>query len=589
MTASLQQQFLQDKQTFLTLLERFSATFQQPDTLSKIRQIQENVHSETFRLVVLGQFKRGKSTLINALLGKHVLPADVIPVTAIVTEIAYGPERRAWVEFYEGDGQSIEVERLPEFVTEEKNPQNSKKVDKIVLYCPADFLSQGLILVDTPGIGSIHQHNTRLTQEYIPNADAVVFVFSADPPLTEQEKAFIELIQPHVPKIFFVLNKKDYLEPKALRRVIDFNRRILQEILPEDSVDILPVSALEGLKQRAFANSGTDESGMASLSEHLQNFLARERGRYLLLANMERLSELCLTHQNLIHLEQQARSLSQEALQSRLADFKQYMQDLNSRETRIQYVLDEIRQRLMAEFDRRRNTFVEQSARHLQTHLFRQMETMKHLANAGLRRQLEEELNHKMIDLFEPFRLDEEALVRRQYESELKALNSEVSEIVNETYRYSAQLLGLQNSARLPRENWKLQSMFSYKTWEPEVTLDILENRALTLLPRALFRLRQKQTLKRLTVQKLEQQSGRLRADLLYRFQDSNRHFLFQFQQTMQRIQTDISKLIEHLLKEKQNGKERFEQEEKRSRQQLKLISEILEGIDTIKKGWSIP
>ena len=131
--------------------------------------------------------------------------------------------------------------------------------------------------------------------------------------------------------------------------------------------------------------------------------------------------------------------------------------------------------------------------------------------------------------------------------------------------------------------------MFSYKTWEPEVTLDILGNRALTLLPRALFRLRQKQTLKRLTVQKLEQQSGRLRADLLYRFQDSNRHFLFQFQQTMQRIQTDISKLIEHLLKEKQNGKERFEQEEKRSRQQLKLISEILEGIDTIKKGWSIP
>ena len=588
MTTSLQEQFLKDKNKLLALTTRYSSAFNDPSNQDKIEQIRENLESETFRLVVLGQFKRGKSTLINALLGKRILPADVIPVTAIVTEIAYGPKHEAQVYFYEGAPLNIDPERLPEFVTEEDNPKNIKKVDKVKLTCPAAFLSHGVILVDTPGIGSIHEHNTRLTQEYIPNADAVVFVFSADPPLTEQEKAFIELIQPHVPKIFFVLNKKDYLDKKSLHRVLAFNTHILENMLPDASPSILAVSALQGLTFLEDNAQKSEDSGIPVLKENLEGFLARERGVYLLRANTDRLSELCVANQNLIRMEQQARNLSREELQTSLERFKQYIKDLSGRETRLQFLLEEIQKRLMAAFDQRRNSFVRQTALTLQKHLFTHIEKIKHGAKTKLRKALEEELNNKMVDFFEPFRLEEEGLIRKQYQDELRALNAEVSEIVNETYRFSAQLLGLHDSTNLPQEDWKLQSMFSYKTWEPEVTLDILENRALTLLPRPLFIIRQKQILKRLALQKLEQQSGRLRADLLYRFQDSNRHFLFEFQQTIQRIQNNISRLIEHLLEEKRSGMERLVQEEQAAQEKLQALSEIIEDIEAIKKGWSI-
>ncbi len=588
MTTSLQEQFLKDKDKLLALTSRFSAAFKNASNQNKIEQIIENLESETFRLVILGQFKRGKSTLINALLGKRILPADVIPVTAIVTEIAYGPKREAQVYFYEGAPLTIDPERLPEFVTEEANPKNIKKVDRVKLTCPAPFLSHGVILVDTPGIGSIHEHNTRLTQEYIPNADAVVFVFSADPPLTEQEKAFIELVQPHVPKIFFVLNKKDYLDTTSLQRVLSFNTRILENILPDASPSILPVSALQGLNLYEGNGNESDDSSIPALRDHLEVFLAKERGSYLLRANLDRLSELCVANKNLIRMEQQARSLSQEELQNSLERFKQYIREISGKETRLQFLLEEIQKRLIAAFDQRRNTFVRQTALTLQQHLYTHIDKIKHLAKTKLRTALEEELNHKMIDIFEPFRLEEERLIRRQYQDELRALNAEVSEIVNETYRFSAQLLGLHNSTNLPQEDWKLQSMFSYKTWEPEVTLDILENRVLTLLPRPLFLMRQKQVLKRLALQKLEQQSGRLRADLLYRFQDSNRHFLFEFQQTMQRIQNNISRLIEHLLEEKRTGKERLKQEEQAAQEKLQTLKNILKKIEVIQKGWLI-
>jgi hypothetical protein len=173
-----------------------------------------------FQLAVLGQFKRGKSTFINALLGAPVLPAAVVPLTAIATFIAWGAYPLIKVTYQGGrlpeevhptDLHSIQ-ERIRDFVAEERNPANVHRVSRVDLFLPAEILENGLVLIDTPGIGSTLQHNTDTALRALPECDAAMFVVSPDPPITEAEITYLARVRTHVVNVFFVLNKIDYLD-----------------------------------------------------------------------------------------------------------------------------------------------------------------------------------------------------------------------------------------------------------------------------------------------------------------------------------------------------------------------------------------
>ena len=586
MTEKLQRQFKQDKEQLLrlTVLLEKSGALKEPEKLVAIRQ---NLQQEKFRLVVLGQFKRGKSTLINALLGRRVLPSDVIPVTAVITEIKYGARREATIYFYESAPRTVPVERLAEFVSESGNPKNVKNVDKVEITCPSPFLSDGLIIVDTPGIGSIHEHNTRLTNEYIPNADAALFLFSADPPLTELEQDFIKLILPIVPKVFYVLNKKDYLDPEALQRVMQFNAGILQRLEGNSGVTILPVSALWGLNGKMNADDSViNQSGLPELEAELDNFLMRERGKFLILSNLERLERLCSETKNLIRLERQAQKLTLTELQDNLRRFERFIAEIQKNEQRLSYLLEGVKNRLMEDFDRRQADFIRQAVRKIEQDSRQFIEANRDQRNARLRRLMEDKINAAVVDAFEPYRLNEEKELKDRYEKELSALNNEVAGIVNEVYAYSAKLFGLHDMERLPQEKWRFKSLFHYKTWETQVTLDILENTALTLLPRPLFIARLKRMAKELITRKLERQGGRLRGDILYRLQDSNRQFLFEFTRVIQHIQEEIAHLMEKHVELKKQGEARAAQVTQKQNEILKTIDEILVQTGQIRKRW---
>lgn len=121
--------------------------------------LRDRVREGRFFVACVGQFKRGKSSLINALLGEELLPSGVIPVTSVVTVVRHG-ERRARVCIRAGGWQDIPVERIGEYVSERDNPENRKGVRALEVFCPSSFLERGLCLVDTPGIGSIFTGNT---------------------------------------------------------------------------------------------------------------------------------------------------------------------------------------------------------------------------------------------------------------------------------------------------------------------------------------------------------------------------------------------------------------------------------------------
>lgn len=258
---------------------------------ARLRDLARRLAEERFHLAVLGQFKRGKSTLLNALLGEPLLPSAVVPLTSIPTFVQAGPRREARVLFRDESrppavcqGDTGEISAfLAGFVAEEHNPRNQLGVAQVEVWLPAPILERGVVLIDTPGIGSTFRHNTEATLNFLPQCDAALFVVSADPPVTEVELEFLRQVRAKVARLFFVLNKVDYLDQAERRQAADFLREVLrrQPGFGEEPV-LFCVSARQGLE----AASQHDRqlwagSGLEPLSEYLTAFLSEGKASAL--------------------------------------------------------------------------------------------------------------------------------------------------------------------------------------------------------------------------------------------------------------------------------------------------------------------
>ena len=256
----------------------------------RLDELEKRLSQGRFHLAVLGQVKRGKSTLLNALLGEDVLPSSVIPLTALPTFIQYGEKRLLRVRYSDsrpdlvlkGEPTQWLNKQLMGFVTEDANPHNEKGVLQVEITHPAAIL-RDVVLIDTPGIGSTYRHNTEATMNFLPQCDAALFMVSADPPITEVEVAFLKEIKSRVTQLFFVLNKVDYLTEAERETALGFYRTVLTRDTGIDrDTRIFAISARKGLQAKESGDAQQwVESGLSEVFDHLIAFLAHERSRVL--------------------------------------------------------------------------------------------------------------------------------------------------------------------------------------------------------------------------------------------------------------------------------------------------------------------
>jgi len=173
-------------------------------------------------VAILGQFKAGKSSFINSLIGRRLLPVGVIPVTTVITRLKYGTRERAMVTHFDGSEEEIPLDRLDEFTSEAKNPANQKDVAMVDIDLPSLDDYEGLRFVDTPGLGSVFKYHMETSEQWLPEVGAAILAVSAERPLAENDVELIRELLRYTPRIVLMITKVDLLTPEQRQEVLKF-------------------------------------------------------------------------------------------------------------------------------------------------------------------------------------------------------------------------------------------------------------------------------------------------------------------------------------------------------------------------------
>ena len=337
----------------LLRLAELAAEFEAEQVAADARSVAERVSEGRFYVACIGQFKRGKSSVLNALVGDSVLPTGVVPVTTVPTIVRYGSHPAARVRFEAGAWTNIPVKTVDEYVSEEKNPENAKHVAGLEIFVPSPLLATGMCFVDTPGLGSVFTGNTATTQAFIPHIDAALVVIGADPPLAGEELVLVEAVARHVQDLIITVNKADRTTDAERAAAVAFARRQLEKRLPQHSVGpLFEVSAAEQLEHRG---TGRDWGKLVASLNHLVEGSGRRLIQAACERGLERISEQLLA---IITEEREALQRPIEDSESRIAVMKQTIADAERSMLELSYLFMAEQQHLSDMFVGRHKAFL---------------------------------------------------------------------------------------------------------------------------------------------------------------------------------------------------------------------------------------
>lgn len=234
--------------------------------------------ADRFILSIMGLAKRGKSTLINALLGRKddlFAPIDKLPATSVATSFTWGSKRKIEVVLLNGDIKEISAEEIRTYATEEGNPDNVKGVCFIRIMAPFDERLRNVTLVDLPGAGSIHEHHDQIVHQFLPQSDAVLLLTTARMPINEQEVELLRCVRKaDIEKIFVAINKRDVSEPEEIAQCAASNRDHLNKIGSS-------VGCIHQISAKQAFEDNWEGSGVAELWDEISAFLEEKRSEIM--------------------------------------------------------------------------------------------------------------------------------------------------------------------------------------------------------------------------------------------------------------------------------------------------------------------
>jgi len=351
-----------------------------------VRRIAQRVSQDSFKVLVLGEFKRGKSTFINALLGDEILPAYSMPCTAVINEIKWGEDKRAVLHLRD-DLETDAIDRIPEALRDKLQtddtgaflpiqipienledfvviPDPSKDHEasvaetpykKVEIFWPIDLCRNGVELIDSPGLNE-HRTRTSITTNYLQTADAVIFVLSCH---ALGGKSEIHVMDEDVrgsghENIFIVCNRFDEIGDHERQRVIEYAQSKLVPRTAFGKSGVYFISSLDAMEGKCEGDSArVARSGLPNLESDLSRFLVEDRGRVKLMQPARELSTY-IGKSVADTIPTQSRMLDQslETLEQKYSSMKPRLIDAEEKRKAIMERIDRDRARLRDDIHR---------------------------------------------------------------------------------------------------------------------------------------------------------------------------------------------------------------------------------------------
>jgi len=214
---------------------------------SRIEGLAVRLEDNNLEVALFGRVSSGKSSLLNALLNTNVLPVGINPITAVPTKLFYGPALRAAVAYGTGREETVTIEELSKLVTEQGNPGNLRNVVRAVVEVPSSRLKQGIVLVDTPGLGSLARRGAAETLAYLPSCDLALLLIDAGTSLNDEDIGTLRLLYEGGIPAIVLLSKADLLAPGDLHQATTY----IEEQLQRELGLKMAVHAVSSLPDRA--------------------------------------------------------------------------------------------------------------------------------------------------------------------------------------------------------------------------------------------------------------------------------------------------------------------------------------------------
>jgi ribosome biogenesis GTPase A len=325
----------------LKKLREFSEKMNLDGNIEAIDDVIKRLSEDMFSVAIVGEFKRGKSTLINALLGKDVLPTDVLPCSATLNKISYSITPFVKIEYKDGRTEEIEIDQLNNYVTKltKESEERAKSVKEATVFYPVNYCKNGVTIIDTPGLND-DAAMTEVTMGVLPQIDAALMVIMAQSPFSESERDFLEtkIITSDLGRVLFVVTGVDLLDEEDAEKVLkNIKQRIQEHVITkakntfgEDSAEFesykrkigqVRVYGLSAKKALRAKLRGDDEMLKASFFPEFENalerFLTEDRGAVMLSVPVNRIKTSSLELIKAIQLRENVLAMNKEEFEEK--------------------------------------------------------------------------------------------------------------------------------------------------------------------------------------------------------------------------------------------------------------------------------
>jgi len=574
------EEFIKYKSEILTIIENIETlTKEDADTIDdRLLTVKEHLLSNCFNLVILGQFKRGKTTLINSLIGKEILPSSIVPLTSVVTILKHADEINCNIYMQNGSNKIVRLDELTDYITEKGNPKNIRSVRCARIEYPSPFLEKGMLLVDTPGVGSTFLHNTETTYEFLDHLDAALFLMSADVPISQVEKELLDTIKGSTQKIFFVLNKIDNLNPQEIDEISAFNKHVLEE-MGFTVQEILPISAREALKAKGTNNEvQLSQSGLLNLEEALNRFLSLEKGNIVLNTAISKITRITTQKLSQIAIEKKTLLASGEELENKLDTFHKLVANLKQEREDITYLLKGESDKLCLKVEELLKTLEETEIPRIKRCLQDFFEKNSDSNPTALRNEMQRVIKEELIKGFDIFRKATERIISNNIQETFSRFTKRSNDIIRE-FKTAAEILfevvmdPFEFSVELTKDKGFYYMVQEYTAPTDEEVKSILR----TFLPKSMSRKMVLTELLERVSSDVSRNCGRVRYDLTSRIRKTIDYYSHQ----LKGLGSDLISQIEQAI---QKGQERRRAGSESIRIELELLARKTKTLEELKE-----